>query len=68
MRALIDETASTYEDPEQVVNYYYSNQQLLSSIEAAALEDQVVDLVIAKAQVKSETVSYEEAVKQSAQQ
>ncbi|WP_096085841.1 trigger factor [Agaribacterium haliotis] len=63
VREIIEETASTYESPEEVVNYYYSNEQLLASVEAAALEDQVVDALLEKAQVKDEKVSYEEAIK-----
>lgn len=63
VRALVEENASTYEDPEEVINYFYSNEQLLANIEAAALEDQVVDLLLEKATVTSETVSYEDALK-----
>lgn len=63
VRALVDEAAASYEDPEEVVNYYYSNQQLLASVEAAALEDQVVDMLLDKANVTDVTISYEEIVK-----
>lgn len=63
VREIVDEAASTYEDPEEVVNYYYSNEQLLANVEAAALEEQVVDSILAKANVVEETVSYEEAIK-----
>jgi trigger factor len=63
VRALVEENASTYEDPEEVINYFYSNEQMLANIEAAALEDQVVDFLIDKASVKTEAVSYEDALK-----
>lgn len=63
IRAIIEETASTYENPEEVVNYYYSNQQLLNSAEAAALEDQVIDKLLEDATVTDVKVSYEEAIK-----
>ncbi|WP_075185171.1 trigger factor [Teredinibacter haidensis] len=63
VRSLIEETASTYEDPEQVVNYYYSNEQLLTSVEAAALEEQVVSVLLEQSKVNDEKVSYEEIVK-----
>lgn len=65
VREIIEEAASTYEDPEEVINYYYSNEQLLASVEAAALEDQVVDSLIARAKVTEESVSYDEAIKPS---
>src|SRR5690606_18827343 len=51
VKKLIEEAASAYEDPQEVVNYYYSNQQLLSGVEAAALEEQVVEFVLNKSKV-----------------
>ena len=63
VRARIDEIASTYEQPQEVVDYYYSKPELLSSVEAVVLEDQVTELVLSKAKVKDETLSYEDAVK-----
>ncbi|MGB2002703.1 MAG: trigger factor, partial [Porticoccaceae bacterium] len=63
VRARIDEIASTYEQPQEVVDYYYSKPELLSSVEAVVLEDQVTELVLSKAKVKEETLPYEEAVK-----
>lgn len=63
VRARVDEIASTYEQPREVVDYYYSKPELLSSVEAVVLEDQVTELVLSKAKVKEETLPYEEAVK-----
>jgi len=63
VRARIDEIASTYESPNEVVDYYYSQQQLLGSVEAAVLEDQVTELVLGKGSVKDVEESYEDAVK-----
>ena len=62
-RARIDEIASTYEQPQEVVDYYYSKPELLSSVEAVVLEDQVTELVLSKAKVKDETQPYDEVVK-----
>ena len=63
VRSLVEETAATYEDPEQVINYYYGNEQLLAGVEAAALEEQVVNVLLEQAKVTDEKVSYEEVVK-----
>ncbi len=63
VREIVEETASTYESPEEVVNYYYSNEQLLASVEAAALEEQVIDTLVEKAKVEDKAVSYQEAIK-----
>jgi trigger factor len=63
VRERVNEIASTYDQPKEVVDYYYSQQELLSSVEAVVLEDQVTELVLSKAVVTEETVSYEDAVK-----
>ena len=63
VRERINEIASTYDQPKEVVDYYYSQQELLSSVEAVVLEDQVTELVLSKATVSEEPLSYEEAIK-----
>lgn len=63
IRAMIDDIAAPYEDPQEVVNFYYSNDQQLQQIESLVLENQAVEALVAKAQVTDVTVSYEEAVK-----
>ncbi len=62
VRALVEESAATYADPEQVINYYYENEQLLKNIEAAALEEQVVEFLLGKANVTEVKVAYDEAL------
>ena len=59
----ITEMASSYEEPEQVVNYYYSNEEQLNQIQNLVLEEQVIDTVIAEALVTTESMGYEEAIK-----
>ena len=63
VRKIIEDTASTYDSPEEVISYYYSNQQLLASVEAAALEDTVVDFLLETAKVNDKKVSYDELLK-----
>ncbi len=62
VRSYIEETAASYDKPEEVVNYYYQNQQMLSGIESVVLEDMVMDSILEQAKVTDETVSYHEAV------
>lgn len=62
VRAAVDEIASTYQEPEEVVNWYYSNQEQLSAIESRVLEDQVVDRLLAEAEVVDSPCSYQEAI------
>jgi len=63
VRAMVEELASAYQEPEQVVNWYYQNEQQLGEIQSVVLEEQVVDTVLQKAQVTDKKVAYEEAVK-----
>ena len=41
--ALIETTASAYEDPSEVIEYYKSNQELMSQMQNVALEEQAID-------------------------
>ena len=61
-RKVIDEIAADYDDPEQVRNYYLSNEEQLNQARHIALERQMVDFVMSLAKVSSKTVPYKEAV------
>jgi trigger factor len=63
VRALVEEMASTYEEPQEVIDWYYGNREQLASVEAAALEDQVIDLILGRAGVTDAPCSYEEALR-----
>ena len=66
VRSTIEEMAAAYQEPEQVIEWYYKNEQQLEDVRAVVLEEQVVDTVLGKAKVTDSTVSYEEAVKPAA--
>ena len=63
VRELIEEMASAYQEPQQVVAWYYKNEQQMNEVRSVVLEEQVVDTVLQKAKVTDKAVSYEEAVK-----
>lgn len=63
VRKTVEEMASTYEDPQEVVDWYYSNRQQLQGVESLVLENQVVAKVLDQAQVKEESMSYDEVMK-----
>jgi len=68
VREAIEEMASTYQDPEEVINYYYSNQEQLSAIESRVLEDQVVEKLLESANITESECSYQDAISQAQQQ
>lgn len=63
VREMIQEMASAYQEPEQVVAWYYKNEQQMNEVRSVVLEEQVVDTVLQKASVTDKSVSCEEAVK-----
>lgn len=60
VRAVVDEFAATFEDPQEVVRWYYSQPQRLAEAEALAMENNVVDWVLANAQVTEKPVAFDE--------
>lgn len=49
--------AAGYEQPEQVMQYYVQNPELMQTLQMQVMEDQVVDWVVEQAQVSDETMS-----------
>ncbi|GAB54423.1 trigger factor [Glaciecola punicea ACAM 611] len=64
--ALIETTASAYEDPTEVVEYYKNNQELLKQIQNLALEEQAIDTILEKAKVKEVKKSFDEVMNKKA--
>ncbi|WP_337880390.1 trigger factor [Rheinheimera sp.] len=60
VQALIETVASAYEDPQEVVQYYNSNKELLQGMRNVALEEQAIDLVLEKAKVTEQKAKFDE--------
>ncbi len=60
VREAVEDMASTYENPQEVVDYYYSNKDHLASVEALALEGQVVDWVLTQVEVQDQPQTFQE--------
>lgn len=63
VREMVESLAASYEQPEQVVNYYYENPQLLSNIEAVVVEDQAVEWILDQAKVTDKKKPFSEVMK-----
>jgi trigger factor len=63
--AIIESMATAYEDPKEVVEYYKKNEQALNGVRNLAIEDQAIDLILAKAQVTEKTVSFDDVINKS---
>ncbi|HEY9135001.1 MAG TPA: trigger factor [Pseudomonadales bacterium] len=66
VRSTIEEAAQHYEQPEMVVNWYYSNQEKLAEVEAGVLEEQVVDYILSTVELEEIPSSYEDVLKRPA--
>ncbi len=58
VRKTIEDFASSYEQPEEVVKYYFGNQEQLAAVQNVVLEDQVVDWALEQAEVIEEQTSF----------
>ena len=63
----IAEIASAYEQPAEVVAHYAKNRQLTENIRNVVLEEQAVEVVLAKAKVTEKATSFDEVMAQQAQ-
>lgn len=60
VQELIDNVASAYEDPAEVVQYYKTNKELMQSMRNVALEEQAIEVVLASANVTEEAAAFDE--------
>lgn len=67
IKAHVDEFAHAYEDPQQVIKYYYSDRNRLAEVEALVLEENVVTYVLGKAKVTEKSVAFDELMGNNAQ-
>jgi trigger factor len=62
IRALVSETAQTYEQPEAVVRWHYEKPERLRDFEAMVLEQNVVDWIVARAKVTDQPMTFEQVM------
>jgi trigger factor len=58
VKALVQEAAQTYEQPDAVVRWHYEKPERLSDFEALAVEHNVVAWVLGRAQVQDKAASF----------
>ena len=66
VRERIELLAQPYDQPEQIINFYYSNEQQLQQVEMAVLEDTVIDHVLTQINVEKLGSNYDDVVSGSA--
>ena len=64
VRAMVEESAQSYEHPEEVVRWYYAHPQRLGEVEGLAIENNVVEWVLGKAKVTDKAAVFDELMGQ----
>lgn len=59
VKALVNDLAESYEDPAEVVRWYYESQERLAGVQNMALEDSVVDFVLSRAKATEKEIAFE---------
>lgn len=59
---ILDDVAAPYSEPEQVKTWYHANEEQMQQIRSAAIEEQVIDLVLERARVEDVERSYDEVL------
>jgi len=59
---MLDSLAASYEDPQSLIEYYRSNKDAMQTIEAAVMEEMIVEWVMEKAKIKDEKMKFTDLV------
>ena len=62
IRARIEEIVAPYEQPDEVRNWIYGDEEQLQRVELGVLEDQLVEHILSQAKVESVAASYRDVV------
>ncbi|MDB5921083.1 MAG: trigger factor [Betaproteobacteria bacterium] len=60
VRHTVEEQAQSYENPQEVVRWYYQSPERLREIESMVLEDNVVDWALRTARVEDKPIAFDE--------
>jgi len=62
VRSTIEDLARSYERPDDVINWYYSDESRLTDVQQMVLEDQVIEWLVARVKVSDETVNFNDVM------
>ncbi len=62
VKSTVEDMASSYERPEDVLQWYYSDETRLNEVKQMVLEDQTVSWIVDQAKVSDETVNFEDVM------
>ena len=65
VKAHVEELASSYEKPEDVVRWYFSDEKRMAEVESVVIENNVTNFVLGKAKVVEKSVSFDDLMAQN---
>jgi trigger factor len=68
VKAQVEDFAQSYEDPREVVKYYFSDRNRLAEVEALVLEENVVNYVLGQSKVFEKLMAFDELMGNTQQQ
>jgi trigger factor len=60
VREAVEEIAAPYEDPKEIIDHYYGDQNRLAEVQAVVMEQAVVDWVLEKAETVENKTNFDE--------
>lgn len=66
VKETVETMASAYESPEEVVEYYYNNKEMLQNVQNVVMEDQAIDFILEQAEVETVAKSFDEIMNKQA--
>ena len=60
----VDELASSYEKPAEVVRWYYSDRQRMAEVESVVIENNVTDYILSQVKVEEKHIDFDELMGQ----
>lgn len=63
VKAHVEDQASVYQEPQQVIDYYMNNAEMLEQVKAVVVENSAIDHILSQSKVVDSIVNYEEAIK-----
>jgi trigger factor len=68
VRSVIEDMAKSYETPEDVINWYYSDESRLNDVRQMVLEDQTVEWIVSQAKIVEESLGFNDVMDKQRQE
>ena len=64
MKQKVEEQASSYEKPEEVVRWYYRDRRRMAEVESVVIENNVTEYILSQVKVEEKHIDFDELMGQ----